>query len=80
MKSFDASGLRLKGRSTTGEVKKLKRMPRIKSIHMHPEFNPDNIVAHNIAVIVLKSDVITNDYINVIDIPSKMIVLQWKMT
>ena len=70
VKSFSPSTLRLKGMSSTGEVDRLKRLPRIKSIHMHPEFDPDKIVAHDIAVIILKRDVQLNDYLGVIDIPS----------
>ncbi len=71
VKSFSPSTLRLKGMSSNGEVDNLRRLPRIKSIHMHPDFNPDNIVAHDIAVIILKRDVRLNDSLAVIDIPNE---------
>lgn len=67
--SFGPRNLRLKGMSSTGDVDDLRRLPRIKEIHIHPDFDPDNIVANDIAVIILRGNAQLGSGLQTIDLP-----------
>lgn len=65
---FGPRDLRIKAASPTGEMRRLKRLPRVKEVILHPRFNPDNLASHDIAVIILKRDVKTSDYLKPIKV------------
>lgn len=66
--AFDARDFRLYGNSSTGEMKKLRRVARVKSIHIHPDFVAKNF-AHDIAVLKLRSPVRLGNLVKTIAIP-----------
>ncbi|MCF8060356.1 MAG: serine protease, partial [Bacteriovoracaceae bacterium] len=59
--TFGARDLRIKGQSETGEMKRLKRLPRVQEVIIHPGFDANNLASDDIAIIKLKSDVRLSD-------------------
>ena len=55
--TFGARDLRIKAASKSGEMRALKKLPRVKEVIIHPGFDPDNLASDDIAIIVLKRDV-----------------------
>jgi secreted trypsin-like serine protease len=43
------------GDSSTGELKRVKRISRVSKVVIHPNFNPNNFTAHDIAIVFLRS-------------------------
>jgi trypsin len=66
--TFGARDLRIKAATSNGEIKKLKRLPRVKEVIIHPGFNPNNLTSNDIAVIILKKDVQFSDLLQPIDV------------
>ncbi len=66
--TFGARDLRIKAASVTGEQRRLKRLPRVREVIIHPKFNPDNLASYDIAVIILKRDVSLGDELKPIDV------------
>lgn len=66
--TFGAKDLRIKAASPTGEMRLLKRLPRVEKVVIHPKFNPKNLASNDIAVIILKRDVSYSDELKPIDV------------
>ena len=65
---FGASDLRIKAASPTGEQRRLKNLPRVKEVIIHPGFDPKNLASDDIALIILRSDVSFNNYLKPIKV------------
>ncbi|MBY0386326.1 serine protease [bacterium] len=65
----DASTVRIKGKSSPGKLKELSSLPGIKDIIVHPDFDPNDVVAHDLAVILLSSKITTTNTLKPIAIP-----------
>jgi secreted trypsin-like serine protease len=66
--AFGARDFRIYGKSSTGEMKKLRRLARVKSIHIHPDFKEKNL-AHDIAILKLKRPISLSSEVKTIRIP-----------
>lgn len=65
----DASTVRIKGKSSPGKLKELSSLPGIKDIIVHPDFDPNDVVAHDLAVILLNSKISATSILKPIGIP-----------
>lgn len=68
---FGARDLRIKAATSTGEQRDLQRLPRVKEVILHPDFDPDNLASNDIAVIILKRDVRTSELLKPIKVIKK---------
>jgi trypsin len=55
--SDDSSSFSVKGQSPKGMLKELKRLSGVKEIVVHPDFDPNDVVAHDLALIQLTSPI-----------------------
>lgn len=55
--SDDSTSFSVKGQSPKGMLKDLKRLSGVKKIVIHPDFDPNDVVAHDLAMIHLSSPV-----------------------
>lgn len=67
----EPKNIRIKGGSKTGELKKLKRLSRVEEIHIHPDFDPSKVVAHDLAIIKLKRAITASNLIKPILLPKE---------
>ncbi|MCR9204579.1 MAG: serine protease, partial [Halobacteriovoraceae bacterium] len=67
----DPKNIRIKGGSKTGELKRLKRLSRVQEIHIHPDFDPKKVIAHDIALIKLKRAINNSPLIKPIRLPKE---------
>lgn len=65
----DETTLRIKGKSLLGKLKELSSLPSIKKIIVHPDFDPKDVVAHDLAVIKLTSKISSSNILRPITIP-----------
>lgn len=65
---FGARDLRIKAATTTGEQRRLRNLPRVREVILHPDFDPNNLASNDIAVIILRSDVSFSDYLKPIKV------------
>ncbi len=68
---FGPRDLRIKAATVTGEQRRLKRLPRVKEVIIHPGFDPDNLASDDIAVVILKRDVRESEYLKPIKVIRK---------
>jgi trypsin len=65
---FGPRDLRIKAASHTGEQRRLRNLPRVREVIIHPGFDPNNLASDDIAVIILRSDVTFSDYLKPIKV------------
>lgn len=67
--AFGPRDFRIYGKSSTGEMRKLRRLARVKSVHIHPDFKEKNL-AHDIAILKLRRAIKLSPEVQLIKIPN----------